>query len=62
MNELYYENMMQKLAGYILPIVVGVFTSLIFGSEILDKFLTIENVVMVVGALLVGVFLIRIIL
>ena len=62
LNELYYENFVQKIAGYFIPIVLGVFTSLVFGSEYLDRMMTIENVAMIVGGLLVGLFLIRILL
>ena len=60
-DEHFYENTMQKLAGYLLPIVLALFTSLIFGSEALDRFLTFENVVKVVGGLLVGIIVIRVV-
>lgn len=60
-DEHFYENTMQKLAGYLLPIVLALFTSLIFGSEALDRFLTFENVVKVVGGLLVGILVIRVV-
>jgi len=52
---------MQKLAGYLLPIVLALFTSLIFGSDALDRFLTFENVVKVVGGLLIGILVIKIV-
>lgn len=61
LNELYYENLVQKLAGYLLPVFLAVFTSLVFGSEFLDRVLTFENVCVIVGGLLVAIYLVKVI-